>query len=177
VPPLGVIESIAAAISNRSVVGDWRTRACWLNATTPTLIRPGTLLTKRRAARLAATSRLGSTSVAVIEPDTSVASTIDARSTGTATVRCGLAAARTRRASARASAAIGAWRRQRGLRGATDGWRRGAAKAAAAAWRRRCSARYHAARTGRARRPSRTTGSAKLMGCGPGGPRGSPGSA
>ena len=80
-------------------------------------------------------------SVAVIDPDTSVASMIDARSTGTATVRCGFAAAKTaarararRRASARAGASAA-------RRGATEGCTAGAANAAAAARRLRCSPR------------------------------------
>ena len=110
-----------------------------LKASTPTFTRSGTSSTNRRAARFAATSRLGWMSVAVIEPDTSVASITAARSTGTATVRCGFAAATTSSASASAAAAIGAWRRQPGRRGTTDGCSAGAANAAAAARRRRCS--------------------------------------
>ena len=127
----------AAPTAARSVVGLWSRRGRWLKASTPTFTRAGTASTKRRAARLAATRRLGFTSVAVIEPDTSVASTIEARSTGTATVRWGRAAARMSTSSARHTASMGAWRRQRGCCGATDGWSAGVANAAAATRRPR----------------------------------------
>ena len=90
-------------------------------------------------ARRAATRRLGATSVASIDPDTSVTSMICAFSTGTATVRCGSAAATTRIATASRNAASGTCRRQRGRRGATDGPMCGAANAAAARRRSRCS--------------------------------------
>ena len=62
---------------------------------------------------------------------------IGARSTGTATVRCGLAAATIRIATASRNASSGTWRRQRGRRGATEaasarrGERRGRAAAVA----------------------------------------------
>jgi hypothetical protein len=80
---------------------------------------------------LAAARRLGRTSVAVIEPDTSVASITEACSTGTATVRWGLAAATTSAASASSAADIGRCRRHPGRRGATDGWSAGVANVAA----------------------------------------------
>ena len=67
-----------------------------------------------RAALWAAARRVGSTSAASIEPDLSVTSITEARSTGTATVACGRANAS---ASAPAAAAIriaGARRRQAG---------------------------------------------------------------
>ena len=85
----------------------------------------------------AATRRVGRTSVACIEPLTSVMSMIDARSTGTATVFCGRAAATIRIASASRKASIGACIRQRGRFGATEGVIAGAAKAAAARRRSR----------------------------------------
>ena len=85
----------------------------------------------------AATRRVGRTSVACIEPLTSVMSMIDARSTGTATVFCGRAAARMRIASASRKASIGTCMRQRGRFGATEGVIAGAAKAAAARRRSR----------------------------------------
>src|SRR6185503_13229880 len=93
VPPLGVRRLSAVSMSARSGVGLCSTRGRPLNAMTPMLTPRGTPLTKLRAARRAATRREGLTSVASIDPDTSVASMIAARSTGTATVRCGLAAA------------------------------------------------------------------------------------
>ena len=67
-----------------------------------------------RAARWAADRRSGSTSVADIEREWSVTSMIDARSTGTATVFCGLASASTSAASAASASAAGRWRRQAG---------------------------------------------------------------
>ena len=118
--------------------GDCSTRGLLLNAMTPTLTVLGTLSTKRLAR--GARRRPGGwarTSVACIEPLTSVTSMIDARSTGTATVFCGRAAARMRIASASRKASIGTWRRQRGRLGATDGGIAGAAKAAAARRRSR----------------------------------------
>ena len=71
-----------------------------LNTTPPTLTRLGTLSRNASPATRAALSRDGATSVAVIEPDTSVTSMIEARSSGTATVISGLAAATTSTASA-----------------------------------------------------------------------------
>src|SRR5438067_2124152 len=100
VPPLALMLSIAAWTAAWSRVGLWSTVAVWLNARTPIPIRAGTPRTNRWAASLAAASRLGLTSVAVIDPDTSVASITEACSTGTATVRCGLAAATTSLADA-----------------------------------------------------------------------------
>ena len=70
----------------------------------------------RDAAERAASSRDGSTSVADIEPDSSVTSTTDAFSTGTATVACGLATATASVAAAAASSAGGRMRRRRGWR-------------------------------------------------------------
>ena len=73
---------------------------------------------------------------AFIELLTSVMSMIEARSTGTATVCSGRAAATMSTPTATRKATIGAWRRQPGRFGATDGVIRGAAKAAAARRRR-----------------------------------------
>src|SRR3954451_9055545 len=84
VPPLGVIFAIALRAASRSVVGGARIVGVSLKAITPTFPRAGTLSRNARAACLAAMSRFGCTSVAVIEPETSVASMIDARSTGVA---------------------------------------------------------------------------------------------
>ena len=124
-------------MATRSRVGEASTRGLLLSAMTPTLTVLGTLATKRLAAVRAATRRVGRTSVACIEPLTSVMSMIDARSTGTATVFCGRAAARMRIASASRKASIGTWLRQRGRCGATEAVIAGAAKAAAARRRSR----------------------------------------
>jgi hypothetical protein len=110
-----------------------------LKAITPTLTPAGVPCTNFSAARRAATSREGLTSVASMEPETSVASMIAARSTGTATVFCGLAAATISTASASANAAMGACRRQPGRRGATDFRSAGEANAVAARRRSRCA--------------------------------------
>ena len=69
--------------------------------------------------------RDGSTSVADIEPDSSVTSTTDAFSTGTATVACGLASATASTAAAPASSAGGRMRRSRGWPPADAGEHRG----------------------------------------------------
>jgi hypothetical protein len=114
-------------------------RGRWLKAITPTRTERGTSSTNRRAAARAASSRLGATSVEVIEPETSVTSRIDARSSGTARVACGFAAATISPASAIASSAIGTWRRQRGATGATLTSSAGLANAAALRPRRRAS--------------------------------------
>ena len=137
VPPRAVSWSSAWSMATRSRVGEARTRGLLLSAMTPTLTVLGTFATKRLAAVRAATRRVGRTSVACIEPLTSVMSMIDARSTGTATVFCGRAAARMRIASASRKASIGTCMRQRGRFGATEGVIAGAAKAAAARRRSR----------------------------------------
>src|SRR5512132_2774828 len=113
VPPRAASWSSAALTATRSFVGDASTRGLLLSAITPTLTLLGTLDTKRLAAARAAARRVGLTSVASIEPLTSVTSMIDARSTGTATVFSGRAAARMRIASASRKASIGTWGRQR----------------------------------------------------------------
>ena len=70
--------------------------------------------------------------MALIELEMSLASMIAALLTGTATVRCGRAAAAMSRAMAIAKTSIGACRRQRGRRGVTESVMSGAANAAAA---------------------------------------------
>src|SRR3954471_19193046 len=137
VPPLTVMASIAEFRAERSVVGDCSTRALSLNASSPMFTRFGTFAAKLLAARLAAARRVGFTSVAVIDPDTSLASMIDARSIGTATVRCGLAAATISAAIAMRNTSIGRWRRKPGRVGATEAWSAGEANAAAATRRPR----------------------------------------
>src|SRR3954451_3331597 len=128
---------IAELTAARSRVGLCSTRGTWLNAITPTFTCLGTWERKRKAARLAAVRRFGATYVAVIEPDTSVASMIEARSTGTATVRSGLAAATISAGIASPTAASGTWRRQRGRFGARLVCSTGLANEAAAALRLR----------------------------------------
>ena len=74
-------------------VGGWTTRAAVENATSPTLNRSGSWSTKSEAAFLAAASRVGLTSVALIDADTSIVMTIVASSRGTATTSDGRARA------------------------------------------------------------------------------------
>ena len=104
--------------SLRSSVG-W-TRVCGreANDTTPTRMPSGSWATKERAAALAASRRVGSTSVAFIEPDTSMASITVASSRGTATTIDGRARPRTRKATAVRYSTGGRWRRHEGRFGA-----------------------------------------------------------
>ena len=171
-PPPGRRPAIAALASAWSVVGDCTTtgrRANWMR---PTLTLSGMPETNVVAAFCAAPSREGFTSVALIELEMSLANMIAALLTGTATVRCGRAAAAMSRATAMANTSIGAWRRQPGRRGVTDSVRMGAANAAATFRRRRCWPAYQRASTGTAIRPTRTNGEEKLMGTGTGAPPG-----
>ena len=76
----------------------------WRRPRRPRAARRARRRGRPRAAPRAASRRLGSTSVACMEPDTSVTSTTAARSTGTATVACGRASATASAASARGDA-------------------------------------------------------------------------
>ena len=82
---------------------------------------------------------MGSTSVARIEPERSIASTIVACSAGTAIVASGRASATASADSASPYSATGACRRQPGVRGSAEARTAGLAKASAAARRRRCA--------------------------------------
>lgn len=77
--------------SARSCVGGTMTAAVPEKATSDTLKPRGSRSTNPWAAVLAASSRLGSTSTASIERDTSMASTTVARSRGTLTLPFGCA--------------------------------------------------------------------------------------
>jgi hypothetical protein len=83
--------SSAVTTSSRSSVGATPTAARVANETTPTRNFSGTSSRKVFAAVLAASRRVGSTSFAFIERETSIASTIVASSRGTLTVACGRA--------------------------------------------------------------------------------------
>ena len=99
VPPLEASWASAVRTATRSLVGGCRMRGAWLKAMTPRRTPRGTPRVKVTAAARAAASREGRTSVACIEPETSVTSMIVAFSTGTAIVVRGRAAATTRIAS------------------------------------------------------------------------------
>ena len=128
------------------------------NASRPTWTVLGTPARKCLAARCEARSREGATSVACIELLTSSASMIAPSVTGSATLRCGRAAATIRIASAISKTSIGTCRRQRGCRGATDAVSAGATNFDAARLRRRCWPAYHLTSSGIASSPRRTRG-------------------
>ena len=100
VPPPALRLSSAAWSATRSVVGGTTTRALVENATRPILKAAGTWSAKSEAAFWAAPRRVGSTSVAFIEPDTSIVRMIVASSRGTATTIDGRARAKTSAAMA-----------------------------------------------------------------------------
>src|SRR5918999_5951162 len=83
--------SIAAITATRSADGAATTLAAPAKLTTPTLNRTGRFRMNVRAADLAASKRLGATSVAFIDNDTSIATMIGARSRGTFTDAAGRA--------------------------------------------------------------------------------------
>src|SRR5215210_3851900 len=112
--------AMLALSRSRSVVGATRTWAVPEKDTRPTLSRGGTRSMNVSAAALAARSRVGSTSVASMDRETSMAITIVARSLGTLVALVGWAKAVTRVARARRKAAAGSWRRHPGRRGATE---------------------------------------------------------
>jgi len=91
----------------RSVVGDCSRTGDWLNAITPTESEAGTLAANDPAARAAALRRLGDTSLAAIELETSVASMIEAWRTDSATLCAGRAAATTSAVNATSTATSG----------------------------------------------------------------------
>ena len=93
VPPPAVRLAMAPWTWARSLVGARTIRASVEKATRPTRKPAGSWSTKVVAAALAASRRLGLTSVACIEPETSMARTTVASSRGTATVMDGRARA------------------------------------------------------------------------------------
>ena len=100
------------------------------------------MLAQRAAQRLAvaatvACRREGATSVACMEPEWSIASTMLACSAGTATLTCGRASAASSPASASKPSAGGRCRRQPGRRGSTEAAVAGDANARSRRRRRR----------------------------------------
>ena len=87
---------MAAVTAPRSRVGGTTVVAVPANVTRETLNFGGSEFTNAAAAVLAASSRLGSTSLASIDSDTSMVTTMVARSRGTATWSFGLAKASVR---------------------------------------------------------------------------------
>jgi hypothetical protein len=103
----------ASRMRVRSVVGSSTCSAVEPNLTRPTRKSSGTLATNVSAAALAAVSRSGWTSLASIEPEVSVTSTMLASRRCAATVRSGRAIAISSAASASSASSAGRWRVQR----------------------------------------------------------------
>jgi hypothetical protein len=98
VPRPVVTAASSASRASRSVVGGTASCAKPEKMTRPTFVSPSSPSTYRRTAAWAAPSRLGNTSVAHIEPDTSSARMTVALDTGTSARTCGRAAATPSRA-------------------------------------------------------------------------------
>ena len=107
VPSPGLSSLSAVATRSRSRVGGTATKARLPNATSATLYAFGTLARNAYAALRAASSRVGATSVAVIEREMSTASTTVADFRGTVRSAWGRAIPTTRAASASRSRASG----------------------------------------------------------------------
>ena len=90
----------ASSVSAWSALGDCSTLGCRANTSIPTSTVPGTLATNRFAGTPRRALAGGRTSVALIEPETSLASMTAPLVTGSATLRCGRAAATISSASA-----------------------------------------------------------------------------
>ena len=111
--------STARLTAFRSVVGDTSTAAVPANDTSPRFTPGVSWSANDFAAACAAASRVGATSVAFIDSDTSITSITVARLRGTFAIACGAASATVSTASAMISATAGTCRTQPGLRGAT----------------------------------------------------------
>jgi hypothetical protein len=119
VPRAVVNVSMAVRSWSPSFVGGTISWAEPENATRPMRMSSGWDATKRAAACWATVSRLGSTSTAHIERDTSSARMMEVRPTGTVTRAWGRAAASARAPTAASSRPGARWRRQRERRGTT----------------------------------------------------------
>ena len=106
--------SIAAIMSSRLLVGACTTAAVPAKATTPTRTSRGRSVTKALAASCAATIRLGSTSVARMLPDTSIARMMVRCDSGSVITAIGRAIATSKVPMASSSSTGGTWRRQPG---------------------------------------------------------------
>lgn len=125
--------------------------------------RSGSPVTKLEAASFAAASRVGGTSVAIIEPETSIASTTLASSRGTAIVVSGRASATSSAARAASAKNGGRCRRQPGERSTTFESRSRFVNRIAYFTRRRCTSRYATTRTGIRASERSAAGQAKLI--------------
>ena len=141
VPSPDESESSASSTSARSCVGGTPTAALLANETTPTRNFSGTWTRNASAAARAASSRVGSTSSAFIERETSMARITVASSRGTLTVACGRATPTIIAASPSRRIASGRKRSFPGSRSITFGSRAGFPNAACEAVRRRSDQR------------------------------------
>ncbi len=112
VPRCSWKRSIAAVTSSRLSVGACTTAAVPANWTTPMRTLRGSSVTKVLAASLAAVMRSGSTSVARMLPDTSMASMMVSCCDGRLITAIGRPAATSSAATASNISAGGKWRRQ-----------------------------------------------------------------
>ena len=112
-------DSTARLTAARSVVGDTSTAAVPANATSPRFTPGVSWSANDFAAACAAARRVGSTSVACIDSDTSITSTTVARLRGTRASAVGPANATVSRVSARINARAGRCRSRPGRSGAT----------------------------------------------------------
>src|SRR4051794_14331481 len=115
------------------------------------------------AAFSAAASRVGSTSLAIIEPEWSVTSTIEALSIGLVTLTLGLARATDSGTIAARASSAGRWRRQAGTTGTAASSEAAAGKRMANFFARPWRERYSSHIAGRTSSVSRKRGEAKLI--------------
>ncbi len=163
VPRPVVRVSTACRTASRSVVGETATWANPENSTRPMRVSSSCSVTNFRTASWAAPSRLGSTSVAHIEPETSTAMITAPLRTGTSASTCGRAAARPSSDRAASTSAKGACRRQRGECGAAARTRATLEWRTASRRRRLSCQRYAVASAGTRRRRARAQGQARDM--------------
>ena len=163
VPPCACSESSASLTWVRSVVGLTSSRAAWSKVTSPSRTCLGILPTNCLAALRAAVMRSGLTSVAVIDPDVSVASMIAPCSRVVDASTRGRARAKMSSAVESSSSTAGTWRRQLGVLETTLASRSTLVKRTAYFVRRRCMSTYTAASTGMISSPSRTSGHWKVI--------------
>ena len=113
VPPLAFRVPRALRTASRSVVGGTSVSASLEKMTSPTWNRAGRRSRNRLAARCAASIRVGSTSSAFIDPETSITSMTVASSRGTGTRAIGRAAPSSSAVRASTSRAAGIHRPRR----------------------------------------------------------------
>ena len=155
----------ASRVLSRSVLFVVGATASWANpenSTRPILVSSPCVSTNLRTAACAAASRLGSTSVAHIEPETSRARITVELEIGTSALTCGRAAATPRSPRLAMTSATGRCRRQRRLGPTAVRTRATFEYRTAAGFRRRVCQRYAASRIGTASRPRRRYDWSKL---------------